>query len=148
MQEEKTYRIGELAAMTGLTARTLRYYEELGLLKASGRDEGVHRRYPEQNLIYLKRVAQLKSYGLSLLEIKDFFRLANEDRTGESCKRLLIAKYNERLEKAQETRREAERQIRELKWHVRQLEEVENFFECPGRQCTNCNYIDDCDMRL
>lgn len=145
---EKTYRIGELADLTGLTSRTLRYYEELGLLKASGRAEGDHRRYPEQNLIYLKRVMQLKSYGLSLGEIQVFFRLADEDRSGESCKRLLIEKYNESLVEAKAARNEADRRIRELRWHIEQLAEVEDFFECPGKQCERCNYLDQCDMRL
>lgn len=41
----RTYRIGELASMFGVTGRTIRYYEELGLLEASDREEGAHRKY-------------------------------------------------------------------------------------------------------
>jgi DNA-binding transcriptional MerR regulator len=144
---ESCYKIGELAGMFGTTARTLRYYEELGLIKSSDRAKGVHRRYPEQNIIYLKRVAQLKSYGLSLVEIREFFELAEADRTGESCKRLLIRKYGERIAEAEAAREAARRLVEELRWHVRQLEEVEDFFECPGKQCGNCRHADVCDMR-
>jgi len=144
---DTTYRIGELAAMFGLTLRTIRYYEELGLLKSSSRAEGVHRRYPARNVVYLKRIAQLKSYGLSLGEIKDFFALARRDRTGESCKRELVRKYQERIAEAERVKREAEARIEELSWHVRQLEGAENFFECPGRQCALCERSGDCDIQ-
>jgi DNA-binding transcriptional MerR regulator len=145
---ERTYKIGELADMFRTTARTLRYYEELGLIRPSDRAKGVHRRYPERNIVYLKRVAQLKSYGLSLGEIRDFFELAERDRTGESCKRLLIEKYNERIGQAEAAREEARRLIEELRWHVKQLEEVEDFFECPGKQCSACRHAGFCDMRI
>ncbi|MDP3177748.1 MAG: MerR family transcriptional regulator, partial [Spirochaetaceae bacterium] len=57
--EERTYRIGELAALFGVTGRTIRYYEELGLLDASEREGGEHRRYDERNAVYLKRIQQL-----------------------------------------------------------------------------------------
>lgn len=145
---KKTYKIGELADMLRTTARTLRYYEELGLIRPADRAKGVHRRYPEQNIVYLKRVAQLKSYGLSLGEIRDFFELAERDRTGEGCKRLLIEKYNERIGQAEAAREEARRLIEELRWHVKQLEEVEDFFECPGKQCSSCRHAGLCDMRI
>jgi DNA-binding transcriptional MerR regulator len=146
--EKAEYRIGDLASRFGLTVRTIRYYEELGLLKSSDRGEGDHRRYPERNIVYLKRIQQLKEYGLMLGEIKEFFRLAEEDRTGESCKRLLIERYEEKIRKAEEEKREAERRIEELGWHIRQLKEVEDFFECPGKQCADCERGDTCDMRV
>lgn len=143
----RTYKIGELAELFKTTARTLRYYEELGLIKPTDRAKGVHRRYAEQNIVYLKRVAQLKSYGLSLGEIREFFSLAERDRTGESCKRLLIRKYGERIAEAEAAREAARRLAEELRWHVRQLEEVEDFFECPGKQCASCRHAEICDMR-
>lgn len=143
-----TYRIGELASMFDLTVRTIRYYEELGLLKSTSREEGDHRRYPERNVVYLKRITQLKSYGLSLAEIKEFFALARKDRTGRSCRDLLIGKYAERIDRALEERGEIDRRIAELAWHKRQLEEVEDFFECPGKQCAACAFGKGCDMRI
>ncbi|MFZ2636266.1 MAG: MerR family transcriptional regulator [Rectinemataceae bacterium] len=142
------YKIGDLAAMFGLTVRTVRYYEELSLLKSSDRSEGLHRRYPEKNIVYLKRIAQLKSYGLSLGEIKEFFSLASQDRSGEACRRLLIRKYGERIEDEERIAREAEARLKDLRWHVRQLETVENFFECPGRQCGTCDFGEWCEMKL
>lgn len=143
---EKIYKIGDLASMFGLTVRTIRYYEELGLLRSSDRSEGLHRRYPERNLVYLKRISQLKGYGLSLGEIKEFFTLADSDRTGEECRRLLIRKYGERMEEEVRIIREAHARLRELQWHTRQLETVKNFFECPGAQCETCEFGASCEM--
>ncbi len=142
------YKIGELASMFGLTVRTVRYYEELGLLKSSDRSEGLPRRYPEKNIVYLKRIAQLKSYGLSLGEIKEFFALAARDRSGEACKRLLIRKYKERMEVEERIVGEAELRLKDLRWHVRQLETVKDFFECPGRQCGTCDFGEWCEMKI
>lgn len=142
------YKIGELSSMFGLTVRTVRYYEELGLLKSSDRSEGLHRRYPEKNIIYLKRIAQLKSYGLSLGEIKEFFILAASDRSGEACKNLLVSKYRERMDVEEQSIREAEARLKDLCWHVRQLETVKNFFECPGRQCAECDFGEWCEMKI
>jgi len=122
-------KIGDLASMFGLTARTIRYYEELGLLKSDDRTEGIHRRYPERNVVYLKRIKQLKSYGLSLGEIKEFFDLAETDSTGELCKALLIRKYEERVETETAAIREAQSRLDLLKSQVDCLREVKQFFE-------------------
>ncbi len=146
MARDRSYRIGDLASLFGLTVRTVRYYEELGLLKSNDRREGLHRRYPEGNLVHLRRIRQLKSYGLSLAEIKEFFLLAERDRTGEECRKLLIRKYGERIAEEERIVEEAGRRLQDLKWHVRQLETVENFFECPGRECGTCEFRDSCDM--
>lgn len=143
----RTYRIGDLAAMFDLTVRTLRYYEELGLLKAADRAEGVHRRYPENNIVYLKRIEQLKSYGLSLGEIRVFFTLAEEDRSGESCRRRLIEKYNERIAELEAEKNAIVRGMEEMAWHIKQLDSVQNFFECPGSQCPGCPYGEGCELR-
>ncbi len=145
---DANYKIGELASMFGLTVRTVRYYEELGLLKSSDRVEGLHRRYPEKNIVYLKRIAQLKSYGLSLGEIKEFFALAARDRTGEACRRLLVSKYRERMEAEEAIIGEAEKRLKDLRWHVRQLETVKDFFECPGRQCGECDFGQWCELKV
>jgi DNA-binding transcriptional MerR regulator len=142
-----TYKIGDLAAMFALTVRTIRYYEDLGLLRSKSRQEGVHRRYSERNIVYLKRITQLKGYGLSLAEIKEFFSLAKRDRTGESCRRLLASKYADRIAAQEAVRSEAQRQIDELKWHISQLQGGGDFFECPGKQCIQCEYREACELK-
>lgn len=67
----RTWRIGEVAARTGLTPRTLRHYDELGLLVPSARSWGDYRLYDEADLLRLLQVQNLKALGLSLAEIAD-----------------------------------------------------------------------------
>ena len=64
-------RIGEVAQRVGVTPRTIRYYEELGLLPASDREQGKHRTYTESDIERLKEVTRLRDLlGLSLDELR------------------------------------------------------------------------------
>ena len=64
-------RIGELARRAGTTPRTVRYYEEIGLLGEAGRPPGAHRAYDEHDLERLTEVLRLKALlGLSLDELR------------------------------------------------------------------------------
>jgi DNA-binding transcriptional MerR regulator len=66
-------RIGEVAQQVGTTPRTIRYYEEFGLLPASsGREPGAHRTYAEADVERLTELLRLKDLlGLSLEELKE-----------------------------------------------------------------------------
>lgn len=64
-----TWRIGEIAELTGLTRRALRHYDDLGLLVPSSRGVGDYRLYDERDLIRLLQIQNLKALGLSLTEI-------------------------------------------------------------------------------
>jgi DNA-binding transcriptional MerR regulator len=63
-------RIQEVAAETGLTPRSIRYYEEMGLLAPAGRSEGAYRLYDADDLERLRFIAGLRNdAGFSLAEI-------------------------------------------------------------------------------
>jgi DNA-binding transcriptional MerR regulator len=66
-------RIGEVAKLAGTTPRTIRYYEEIGLLPASGeREPGAHRTYAEAEVERLTELLRLKDLlGVSLEELKE-----------------------------------------------------------------------------
>ncbi|MCP3775986.1 MerR family transcriptional regulator [Paenibacillus sp. MZ04-78.2] len=67
----KTYwKIGDLAHLTGLTVRTLRFYDQIGLFYPSEHTESGHRLYNESDLSRLHQILSLKELGLSLEEIK------------------------------------------------------------------------------
>jgi MerR family copper efflux transcriptional regulator len=65
-------RIGELADKSGRTERTLRFYEELGLLVPSSRTKGGFRQYDSNALLRIHWISRLQELGFSLPEIKDF----------------------------------------------------------------------------
>jgi DNA-binding transcriptional MerR regulator len=63
-------RIGEVAELTGTTPRTIRYYEEIGLLPGSEREQGKHRSYTEADVDRVREIVRLRSLlGLSLDEL-------------------------------------------------------------------------------
>ncbi|HWB21641.1 MAG TPA: MerR family transcriptional regulator [Gaiellaceae bacterium] len=67
---DRTYRIGELAERIGVTTRTIRYYEEIGLLATSARNEGKQRLYRESDVLRLQELLRLRDLlGLSLDEL-------------------------------------------------------------------------------
>jgi DNA-binding transcriptional MerR regulator len=72
-ERPRELRIGEVAKLAGTTPRTIRYYEEIGLLPAAGgREPGAHRSYAESDVERLTEVLRLKTLlGLSLEELKD-----------------------------------------------------------------------------
>lgn len=65
------YTIGKLSKNTGVTIRTLDYYDEIGLLKPSSKTEGGHRIYREDDVMRLERILALKYMGFSLEQIKE-----------------------------------------------------------------------------
>src|ERR1044072_1227111 len=70
--EPATLRIGELAKATDTTPRTIRYYEEIGLLPASKRASGAHRTYGPEHLERLQEILRLKELlGVSLEELRE-----------------------------------------------------------------------------
>ena len=73
------YRIGQIADELGVSTRTLRYYEELGLLKPSGYSTGGSRRYGDDDRARIVRIRELQSVmGFNLDEIGAI--LSSEDR--------------------------------------------------------------------
>ena len=68
-------RIGEAAEQAGTSNRTLRYYEELGLLRPAGHSVGGARRYTEEDVARLRRIRELQELlGFDLGEIGDILR--------------------------------------------------------------------------
>lgn len=77
-QYKKLLFIGEVETQSGIPIKTIRYYEELGLLRSSGRTQGGFRQFsPEvlNRLLFIKRVQGL---GLSLQEIKEILAIYDQ----------------------------------------------------------------------
>src|SRR5674536_85999 len=70
MISERLLRIQEVAAETGLTPRSIRYYEEFGLLRPAARSQGDYRLYDTSDLERLRFIRELRDdAGFSLAEI-------------------------------------------------------------------------------
>ena len=74
------WRIGEVAKLTGVTTRTLRYWEELGLLRPASRTDGGERLYTPADLRRVTRIRDLQELlGFSLEEVKAVLNTGDVD---------------------------------------------------------------------
>ncbi len=71
MKGQEVYTTGEIAKMAGVTTRTIRYYDNKGILSPSSHNSSGHRLYTELDFTKLKRILALKYLGLSLEEVKN-----------------------------------------------------------------------------
>jgi DNA-binding transcriptional MerR regulator len=95
-------RIGELAQKAGVTPRTIRYYENLGLLKPSEREGKGFRYYTEAELAKLHKIDALQSLGLTLEEIGSIIDLFFEEPTMLQGKQKLLEILRSHLKEADE----------------------------------------------
>ncbi len=90
-------RIGKLASLSGKTARTLHFYEELGLLRPAGRTDGGFRLYDQGSLLRIRWIERLQDLGFSLNEIQDFLALLHEKAHAPDAMLELAQFYREKL---------------------------------------------------
>ncbi len=70
-QQAKPVQIGELAKSLDITTRTIRYYEEIGLMGKTERVGGGTRTYTQDDILRLKFILKLKNLGIALKEIQE-----------------------------------------------------------------------------
>ena len=95
--DRATIRIGDLAKRTGLTVRTIRYYEELGLLESVKRLDGGVRVYTNDDMRRLRFIQRLKMLGLSLQEMLELEGLYRKERTNRAVLPKLIEMLDRHL---------------------------------------------------
>ncbi|HEX3239649.1 MAG TPA: MerR family transcriptional regulator [Solirubrobacterales bacterium] len=84
---EDLHQIGEVAELVGLSLRTVRYYEEVGVLSAPARTEGGFRLYGSEHIDQLLLIKQMKPLGLSLDEMRALLEARDTLRTSSSARR-------------------------------------------------------------
>lgn len=102
-------RIGELARQANVTPRTIRHYEDLGLLAPHERASSGFRHYTDHELARLHKINQLKDLGLSLEDIAQVIDLYFEDRRGVRGKRKVLEILTGHLEETRRRREDLQR---------------------------------------
>jgi len=136
-------RIQEVAAETGLTPRSIRYYEEIGLLRPAGRSQGAYRLYDSSDLERLGFIRELRDdAGFSLAEIalllededarirdRERFQSAGDPAEKRAILRDLIARMDRQVstlsakaDRLREMIEAAERRRAHLQAHLREVE--------------------------
>ena len=80
---QATMHIGELAEKTGLSLRTIRHYDDVGVLKASGRTEGGFRIYTQDDLTRLLLIRRMKPLGFTLEEMSELLTVIDQLQSGD-----------------------------------------------------------------
>jgi DNA-binding transcriptional MerR regulator len=93
---EGTYAIGEISRMVDLSQRTIRYYEEIGLLHSVRRVENGKRIYTDQDVRRLKFINRLKVLGLSLAEMVALEKIYRRQRNNREILPKLLELLDER----------------------------------------------------
>ena len=118
----RTYPIGELSRMVNLTQRTIRYYEEIGLLHSVRRIENGKRVYTDDDVRRLKFINRLKVLGLSLAEMVDLEKIYRQQRNNREILPKLIEILDERADQIDERIRQLamlKKEIREYQVRLR-----------------------------
>ncbi len=118
--------ITALAQAYNVTTRTIRYYEELGLLKPE-RTVGNKRIYPKSEVVKMKLIVRGKKYGFTLDEIKEMILLIDKDRTGKqqlqrtvSFGQEKILQVEGKIQELQEMKEEMEQLLVEFEGKLKQ----------------------------
>lgn len=123
-------KISEVARQTGLNARTIRYYERIGLVDSPPRLDNGYRQYSEQNIRQLWFLRHARQFGFSIDECRELLGLwANPNRRSAEVYSLVSDKV-----------RDIEQHIRELRAMKKVLTEL--LAKCPADDSSDCAIID------
>jgi DNA-binding transcriptional MerR regulator len=96
------YQIGELANLVGMSPRTIRYYEEIGLLNSVKRIEGGKRVYTDMDFQRLNFIQRLKHLGLTLSEMNELEDIYQIHRTNKKVLTRLLELLDNQVTKIEE----------------------------------------------
>lgn len=131
MKSRDVMTIGQASASSGVPPKTIRYYEELGLVKPAERFANRYRAYDESNVQTLRFIRRARELGFSLPEIDKLLGLyRNRRRASEDVKRLALAHVAE-----------LDRKIAELSRIRDTLTELAR--HCRGDQRPECPILED-----
>jgi DNA-binding transcriptional MerR regulator len=130
-RRRRAMRIQELSDRTGVPAKTIRYYEEIGLIPQPARGENNYREYNEQDVERLRFIAGARRLDLSLDEIREI--LALRDRREAPCRVLL-----ERLEHKANEIAERIRNLQQMERDLRDLHALGLTFPTDDVDGKNC----------
>ncbi|PQV50894.1 MerR family transcriptional regulator [Paraburkholderia sp. BL21I4N1] len=91
----KALTIGQVAQTLGVSAHTLRYYEQAGLIRAVGRTQAGHRLYSPADLDWLRFVMRLKATGMPIAGMQAFAALRADGQPTMSARRDLLVAHRD-----------------------------------------------------
>ncbi|MCC6524781.1 MAG: MerR family transcriptional regulator [Polyangiaceae bacterium] len=134
---------GDMARLSNNTLRTVRFYEEAGILRPERRSAGGHRLFSQRELARLQFISDMRAAGLSLEEIRDLLALKQRAESGQQAASRAVGELEKQLTSLDEriallTRlRDELARTHEILSGCKRCENHRNF---PG-QCDACGHI-------
>ena len=132
---EGTYAIGEISRLVDLSQRTIRYYEEIGLLHSVRRIENGKRVYTDSDVRRLKFINRLKVLGLSLAEMVELEKIYRKQRNNREILPKLLQILEERAVQIDERVAQLvalKKEIRDYQQRLRDKVLLDTIHEEPG----------------
>ncbi|MEZ8824666.1 Cu(I)-responsive transcriptional regulator [Vibrio amylolyticus] len=123
--------IGTVANLTGLSSKSIRLYEDKGIITPPNRSDAGYREYSSKNVQELSLIARAKNAGFSLIECKELVQLAQNPNR-----------------KSSEVKSKTKEKLGEIELKIKELTDIKNQLEswvsaCPGNADSQCPIIDD-----
>ncbi|MEW6989749.1 Cu(I)-responsive transcriptional regulator [Colwelliaceae bacterium 6441] len=127
---DKLVTIGKASALTGVSAKMIRYYEEIGVLKKASRTEAGYRLYNQAQLQQLEFIRRARSLGFSIPEIQSLLKFwLDNDRESRQVKQLALSHLTEINDKIVE--------LEQMKTVLQKLAD-----QCDGDDNPDCPILD------
>jgi MerR family copper efflux transcriptional regulator len=94
---KKGMQIGDVARKAGISARAVRYYEELGLIRPSSHSQGGFRLYGDESFKRLQLINHLKELGLTLTEIGEILSVKGRKGSDRETAQRLLGLFDDKL---------------------------------------------------
>lgn len=147
LDEESCLTTGDLARRCETTVRTVRFYEEAGVLRPGDRTDGGHRVFGRADLMKLQLIMDLREAGLSLNEIRSLFELKRTCGSGEEASTAMRDVLARQLEDMQRKIGVLRRLRDELASTVAVIQECGDCHAEPSaKDCVNCDVMNQSDL--
>lgn len=135
-------KIGDLAKLAGISPRTVKYYEELGLIEPASRSSGGFRYFTEDDLDRILVIKQLQLLDYPLSQIKELFSIRHQSQTGMDAAPNVFEKLNQQIKEIEDKLEKYNALKEEIK-KTQQL--VRDCFSCslkPDKEnCSKCEVL-------
>ena len=118
-----TYRIGEMGKMLDMSSRTIRYYEEIGLLNTVKRMEGGRRIYTDNDVRRLRFIKKLKLLGLTLSDMAELERIYSIHRSNKKVLPRVVELLHQHSTEIDNRLKELRKLKKEIESYINRIEE-------------------------
>lgn len=146
--KQEDLRIGDFARLGGTNLRTLRYYEQLGLITPTARSEGGFRFFRRADLGRLKMIRSLQSLGLELAQIRALLGVRDQDRSREEMLTGVRNTVEQHAALLDDKIKQLQAERLELGKALSQLDECETCEEIPNAENQFCKSCSKCGHPL